>query len=297
MKKKCKSILIIVNLFILLLLYLINSKLVIASFLEYSKLFLTKLFPVSFIFFMISSLLIDYGLIEIINRYLKINSSSLYIFFISMISGFPSGAKYTKELLELKKIDIRTGNRCLMFSHFPNPLFVMGSINLILNDSVLAIKILLAILISNLIIFIFFKDRNKKNHTSNFKLPDDFSEELNKVIINSFKTLLIIYGTSIFFYLIVTIITRYINTSTYSYILINGIFDLCKGVFSTSLIANDIVKCYFILFFISIGGVSIHMQVMGIISKSSLKYGYFFIGRVIGCILSFIIFSLLLSFS
>ena len=292
MIKNIKSILILVTLIIILFLYLINSNFIIKNIIDYSYLFLTKLFPVSFIFFILSNLLITYGLLDYIYKIFKINSSKLYIFLISMISGFPSGAKYTKELYDLDYINLGDSNHIIMYSHFPNPLFVLGSVNLVLNDYILSLKILISIIISNFIIFLF-------NYKSNSNFPinintNSFSNNLTIAINNSFNIIILIYGISLFFYLIASIITKYLVVNSYFYILINGLFDLTKGVFSTSLVNNSIVRAYFILFFIAFGGISIHLQVKSILGKTNISYKYFIVGRIISTIISFCVFKLLL---
>ncbi len=268
MKKTYKSILILVMLTTLLVLYLINSKMVVNS-------------------------IIDYGLIQLLQYYLNINTSNLYVFLISLISGFPSGAKYTKELLEANLIEVEDANRIIMYSHFPNPLFVLGSVYLVLNDQEVCLKILLAIIFSNLMIYL-FTQKSKKRISNNFQVPNDFSSVLTKAIKNAFSTILLIYGTSLFFYLIAALITKYVVLNASLFVFVNGFFDLTKGVFSTILINDKIISSLYILFFISFGGLSIHMQVKSILADTPIKYRYFFRGRVIGTILTFGFFFLLL---
>ena len=292
MNKTYKSIVILVTLIVILFLYLINANLIIENLINYSELFLTTLFPVSFIFFIISSLLIDYGLIQFISKYLHLNTTKLYVFCLSLISGFPSGAKYSEELLHKDLIDISDANRIIMFSHFPNPLFVLGSVNLVIKNNSLCIKILVSIIISNFIIMLMSKKSSKIINSS--KLCDNFSNCLSKAINSSFNTILLIYGTSLFFYLITVIVSKYVSFGVYSYTILNGIFDLTKGVFTTTLIDNITLRAYFILFFISFGSLSIHMQVKSIISKSDISYLAFIKGRVVSTIIAFIIFSILL---
>lgn len=292
MKKTYRSILIIVTLIILLILYVVNSQVIIFSIIDYSILFLTKLFPVSLLFFIFSSLLIDYGLIQLIQYYLNINTSSLYVLIISMISGFPSGAKYTKELLDAELISKDDANKIIMYSHFPNPLFVLGSVQLVLKDKILCTKLLIAIILSNFIIYLFSKKSTKKV-SNNFSAPSDFSTALGKAVSNSFNTLLLIYGTSLFFYLIATIITQYIVLDSNLFILLNGFFDLTKGVFSTTLINDTFYRAVYILLFISFGGLSIHMQVKSILADTPIKYRYFIKGRIIGTFFAFVIFFIL----
>ncbi len=287
MIKTYKTILLLVTLIICLILYFLNSEYIINNFLEYTKLFYTKLFPVSFIFFIFSSLLIDYKLLEIF----PINITSYYVFILSFISGFPSGSKYTKELLDKEIITIEEAKSLLLFSHFPNPLFILGSLTTIINKEY-SIKLLLSIILSNFIILLFCK--KNKNNIKNNNYPNSFSISLSKAIKSSIKTIIIIYGTSIFFYLISTIITKYILLNSYFYVLISGVFDLTKGVFSASIINSEIIRLFFILLFISFGSISIHMQVKSILNNSIL-YKQFIKGRIIGTILSFIILLLLIN--
>lgn len=283
--KKNKPIFTLIILTLLLIMYFINSEYIIKCFLEYNDLFYTKLYPVSFIFFILSSLLIEYKVLD----YLPININGIYIFLLSLISGFPSGSKYTKELLDKKYISYEEASSLLLFSHFPNPLFIIGSISLILEKTI-CFKILISLILSNFIILIFTK-KYKKKYT-NIVYSNNFSKSLKTSIYNSFKTIILIYGTSIFFYLISSIITKYISINPYLYILISGIFDLTKGVFSSTIINSTIIKSLFILIFISFGSISIHIQVKSIL-EDTLLYKSFVKGRIIGTILSLIIYLLI----
>ena len=286
MRKTYKIILILVSIITLLISYLINSNYIIKCFLDYTKLFYKNIFPVSFIFYILSTILIEYKLLDII----PININSIYIFLLSLISGFPSGSKYTKDLLDNNYISYEEASKLLLFSHFPNPLFIIGSISIIINKT-LCFKILISIILSNFIILLFTK-KYKKN-INNITYPNNFSNILKISIYKSIKTIILIYGTSIFFYLISCIITKYISFNPYIYILISGIFDLTKGVFSTTIINNNIIKAIFILIFISFGSISIHIQIKSIL-EDTLLYKSFIKGRIISTILSIIIFLLII---
>ena len=293
MKKTLKNIQILVILVFLLILYLINSNYIVMNFLSYSNIFLTKIFPISFLFFIFSSLLIKYNLLEIISYYLKINTSHFYVFLLSLISGFPSGAKYTRDLWKEKIITTKEANQILTFAHFPNPFFILETVNTILKEKELAIKILLSIVISNYLLFLFCK-KEKKEKQNIKNIPSNFSNALSTAIEDSFQTIGIIFGTSTFFYLIAAILTKYLSLETNSFILLNGLLDLTKGVFSTTLLTNNIQKAKYILIFISLGGISIHMQVKSILADTPISYQSFLKGRILGTILSTIIFHVLL---
>lgn len=293
MKKNLKSILILVTLCIYLALCFFHSDLVRENFLEYSLLLLTKLFPVSFIMFLFSSLLIRYQLLEVCSSLLSIHTHKFYVFLLSSLSGFPSGAKCVKELFEQKSISLEEANHILMFSHFPNPLFVLGSVSSLVRSPKLCIGILCSIGISNFILMIGKPSKKEKVLEKEISFPNNFSHVLTESIFSSMHTLIIIYGVSMFFYLFSSMITKHISLSTPFFILWNGCFDLTKGIFSTSLIQNSLHRAYWILGFLSFGSLSIHMQVKSILAETPVSYWSFLKGRIIGTILSFFLFSFL----
>lgn len=290
MKKNNISNLILFILITLLFLFLINSTLVITSILTYTKIFIETLFPASFLFFTMSNLLIDYKLVEKIENKLKINSSIFYVILISLISGFPSGSKNTKELLEKNLISKKTANYLITFTHFPNPLFILGLSKTIFPNNKYPILILISIIFSNLLIaLVTYKKENNIPKNNNLTTPI-FAKALSNSIINSIKTIILIYGSSIFFIIIFKIITNYLNLSLYKYIFFNGLFDLTEGIYNTVLIQNNIIRSLYIIFFITIGSLSIHIQVKNIIADTQISYKYFLLGRIFSTILAISLF-------
>lgn len=292
MKKTYQRLIIITFLLVLLTLYTINSSLIIKSILDYTKLFITKLFPTNFIFFVLSTILIDQGLIELINTKLKLDGSIFYVTIMSILSGIPSGSKYTKDLLDKGVIEEKTANYLLTFTHFPNPMFVLSTVTTLINSKT-ALKILITLILSNLIIAFIFKPKKKEVYKVNASFTNDFSSSLAKAIIDAIKVIIIIYGTSVFFYLITVIINKYLTLTVFSHVILNGIFDLTKGLFSTILISNELLRSLLIIIFFAFGSLSIHIQIKSIISNTSLKYKNFVLGRILQIMISVPLFLLL----
>ena len=291
MKKTYQRLTIIIFLLVLLTLYTINSSLI-KSILEYTKLFITRLFPTNFIFFVLSTILIDQGLIELINNKLKLDGSVFYVTIMSILSGIPSGSKYTKDLLEKGIIEEKTANYLLSFTHFPNPMFVLSTVTTLINSKI-ALKILITLILSNLIIAFIFKPKNKEVYKTNSSISNDFSSSLAKAILDAIKVIIIIYGTSVFFYLITVIINKYLTLTVFSHVILNGVFDLTKGLFSTILISNELLRSLLIIIFFAFGSLSIHIQIKSIISNTSLKYKKFILGRILQIMISIPLFLLL----
>lgn len=290
MKKNKTSNIILFVLICLTILYLSNSVLITNQILIYTKLFIEKLFPSSFLFFTLSSLLIEYNAIEYLTKILHKNGATLYVTLMSLISGFPSGSIYTTKLLKKNLITEKTANYLIKFTHFPNPVFILGPISLLFPNKNYAHKILISIVLANFIIALITNPKEKQLIKKDQQEYPVFSKALTKATLSSLKTIILIYGTSIFLYLIITIVNHYCKMSLIYYILLNGIFDLTNGVFLTSLISNHIIKGIIIIFFFCFGSISVHLQTKSIISDTKIKYTNFLIGRIFQIILAILIF-------
>ena len=100
------------------------------------NLFIKNVFPSLFPMFVISNLLVSIktpkflGNIfkDIFYKLFKVKGEGSFVFFMSMISGFPSSSIYVKDLLDKKLIDIYDDSKILNFKFFSNPLFIINNI-------------------------------------------------------------------------------------------------------------------------------------------------------------------------
>ena len=293
MKENYKSVLILVILCLFLITCLFHVNPVINEILRYTTLFFKRVFPSSFLFLMISSLLIDYQFVFFIQKLFKMNSTYLYVFIFSLISGFPSGAFITRELFLKKEIDDDMANKIMMYSHFPNPLFVISSISVILGNIYESIYLLLSIIISNFIIFMWIPKKDYY-HQKTPDFPSSFISCLQNSILHSLRTILIIYGISISFNMIVFTFLTLIPLKNYLSVLLSGLFDLTRGVFLLSMVSSSFIKRFFLLLFFSFGSLSIHMQTKSILSDTPIRYHSYLLGRIIGFSISFFIYALMI---
>ena len=139
--KKINNFFIII-IFLYIIIQILFNNILIQNTIYFSyKLFFKNVFPNLFPFLVISHFLINYGFVEIclnlfdslMKKVFKINGASSFIFIMSLLTGFPSNAKYTKELLLQGKIDENEATKILTFTHFSNPLFVIGTISTFIN--------------------------------------------------------------------------------------------------------------------------------------------------------------------
>ncbi len=279
------------TLIIISILVLINSNIVINSIIYSTKIFNNKIFPSLFPFFILSELLINYGFIEFssilfkpLMKLFKINSNCSFIFVMSMISGFPSSAKYTKDLYDKKYINSLEATKVLTFTHFSNPLFILGFISLILNKKI-GLYILIIHYLTNIIIGLIFRKIIKTDINTNNKINNNyqsFSNVLSNSIINGFKTLFLILGTMIVFLTITNLINKYIGLNPLLKGIFNGMLEMTGGINTISNLNISLkIKSTLIGMILSFGGISVHMQIKSIISNTDIKYYPYLVARIL----------------
>lgn len=283
------------------------------------NIWITNVFPSLFPFFVLSEILMNYGFIELIGelfkplfeKLFKINGNAAFVFIMSLISGSPSNAKYTRELYLQNKLSAKEASKILMFSHFSNPLFILGTISItFLNDKRLGLIIMFSQYISNVIIGLIFRNYNSSKITNDkfsfknaimqmhYKRINNnkrFGTIITNSLVNSINTLLLILGVITTFLIITTIIDNNFHLSLLNKSLISGLLEMTQGLKHVSLLnTSNNYKAILICMIISFGGLSVHTQVLSIISDTEIKYKPFLLARMIHAVIASIICILLI---
>ena len=261
--------------------------------LESSNIWLYNLVPSMLPFYVISDLLINYGLIDIlaflfkkiINKLFNVSENASFVIFFSMFTGFPSSAKYLKNLLDLNYISIEDANKIIRFTHFSNPLFIINVIgNTIIGNKKIGFLILLSHYLSNFIIgFLYRKEQTQKITTKRIKNTKSFGSILTASFINSFDSLLIVLGSLITFKILTSIIFRYFGSN----FIISSLLEITQGLFALKYLTLNIeLKALIAVAMISFGGFCIHTQVYSILSETKISYKNYFFSRILHVIIA-----------
>ena len=291
MKKKYQELFAVLIILFLYLGIFINPSLIIESGISSINIFKTKLFPSIFPFFVLASLLLELGIATkisnklnpIFKRLFHVEGNSSFIILVSIISGFPSGSKYIVESYKSKTIDKTTANYLLTFTHFANPLFILGTCGLILNSLSLAYKILIIQIISNLILGIILRPKEiiSSKKINNYQ-NKSFLEALPKAINDAIKLLLFMLGSITFFMFFSKLLTSFLSLNPFFETIITGILDMTSGIsLVPSIDTTNYIRGLLVLTFITFGSFSVHLQVLNNIKEEDLEYKYFFFGRII----------------
>lgn len=268
--------------------------------LESSNIWLYNLVPSMLPFYVISDLLINYDLIDIlallfkkiINKLFNVSENASFVIFFSMFTGFPSSAKYLKNLLDSNYISIEDANKIIRFTHFSNPLFIINVIgNTIIGNKKIGFLILLSHYLSNFIIgFLYRKEKSQKVATKNIKNAKSLGSILTTSFINSFDSLLIVLGSLITFKILTSIIFHYFGFN----FVISSLLEITQGLFALKdLTLNIELKALIAVAMISFGGFCIHTQVYSILSETKISYKDYFFSRILHVIIATTILTLL----
>lgn len=291
MKKKYQELFAVLIILFLYLGIFINPSLIIESGISSINIFKTKLFPSIFPFFVLASLLLELGIATkisnklnpIFKRLFHVEGNSSFIILVSIISGFPSGSKYAVESYKNKTIDKATANYLLTFTHFANPLFILGTCGLILNSISIAYKILIIQIIANLILGIILRPKEiiSSKKINNYQ-NKSFLEALPKAINDAIKLLLFMLGSITFFMFFSKLLTTSLSLNSFFETIITGILDMTSGIsLVPSIDTTNYIRGLLVLTFITFGSFSVHLQVLNNIKEEDLEYKYFFFGRII----------------
>ena len=229
---------------IILILFLISmiifSDVVIKSVSFAVDICINNLFPSMLPFLILSSILSNYGFVELASNILSpimrnifhLNSNCAYVLILSLLSGSPANSKYIKELLDSNKITISDANQILLFSHFVNPIFIIGTIGTIfLGNKTYGFIILISHYLANFIIGIMLRKKEiPRNNTCNnnfFNIkPKGFITTLKSAIKDTIDTLLVVFGTITSTLVFSSIINTYFNFNP----ILNGILEITSGL-------------------------------------------------------------------
>lgn len=294
---KLKNIFTIILLSIIIYILFKYNSILNTSVIDAVNLWITKVFPSLFIMFIINDIIINTNILNnltkiinpIFNKIFNTTGNSSEVFLLSIFSGTPSSAFIIKEMFANNKITLESANKLISFTYFSNPLFLYNILNATFNKYI-TFKIILIHYLSNLMIGLFFR---KTNYENNNCLKDNNNANRNIFLLlpNSIKksinTLLMILGTITFYMIITNIIINIFNIPPIFDILIKGILEITQSLnILNTLKITSTIKEIIALAIISFGGLSIHTQVVSLISDTKISYKNFFIGRILHVLIS-----------
>ncbi len=222
-------------------------------------------------------------------------------------SGYPLGGLVTADLLEKKLISLKEANFLIMFVNNAGPLFVIGTIGVIMFNSpnigyfLLGNQIISSIVLG--VILSFFKKNKSYNNKKEAFEKKNILDAISISVVNTNSTILLIGGFIIFYGIIISILNTLgivdilisiLITITplnkyQSYALICGFFEMTTGIsYLSKNITNLQIDLTIISAILAFGGLSIHGQTLTKVKKTKIKVKNYFIGKILHTLLAMI---------
>lgn len=229
-----------ISIFLIMLLIIASPKRYTEGTVSGLKLFIFSVMPGLFPFMLLTKLLTELGtMFKLCGRFDKISKKlfgtpgiSLYAFFMSILSGYPIGAKIIADLYDKQLISENDAKKMSVFCTTSGPIFVIGTVGVIMFNSYLFGIILYAShILSSLLLGIIFNLFSKKdgNLSKNEKVLQ-FSKRDNIVSFCVSETInsIFIVGAYITIFYLISELFESIGVFNILNIMLKPIFEVFK---------------------------------------------------------------------
>ena len=280
----------------------------------------TAVAPALFPFLIFTKLLCELNFVENVSRFLSPITKKLYntpgisayIYTMSVLSGYPVGAKLTADFYEKGLITQGQAIRITTFTSTSGPLFIIGTVGIgMFGEKLIGITILISHFIGALINGLFYRNYmfEKVTISSTINYSHKSTKNmLEEIMLTSIKSILIVGGYVAIFFVIITILNdfnafypiKYILSNIFNLIniptstitpILNGLVEVTRGCLDLSLVQNlsFTYKTVIATFLISFGGFSIYMQAITFIKKFNIKMSFYLFQKFTHALISSVV--------
>lgn len=273
---------------------ILNPQSCISSSLQGAQLFVYKVFPTMFPFVILTNIIIDYDGVYIyaktfgimLCKILRLPKKSSIVLIISILCGYPLGAKYCCDLYEKKEIDFNTAERLLNVATNCSPLFIVGTIgSSMLNSKLYGYLLLISGYVSCFVMSILLPSKNISekvvyNNHHDMKIIN-LGQSLKGSVENSIYSCSLVAGFIVVFSVLLgqiknTLLFTTINQNNVFGSILLGMIEMTNGCSIVNILKVDtLIKLMLFSFFTSFGGLCVMSQVYAFTYKykfSMLKY-------------------------
>lgn len=212
-------------------------------------------------------------------RLLRLPKCACCALILGLIGGYPTGAILSNELFNLHLIDNQTAKRLLRCSFCGGVAFIITAVGTIhLNSTKTGIIIYTINVLSSIIICVAdgIIHPNPNKSTQEYSIgSQSFCDALINSIECSTKSVAVMCGCIVFF----SAICGLVSIPPFAMPLI----EITNGIFKF----DGSISLPYLCFFLSFGGLCIHLQILNVIKSTGIGYIDFFVHRVVGGLISY----------
>ncbi len=293
-----------IAIFALIILLLISPSVYSTVALDGALVWATILVPTLFPFMFFSRLFTSFDVTKNLSKPFSCATKKLYncpsdcanIFLLSMLCGYPIGAKLIQEAYLEGNISKGQAQRCMSFTSTCGPMFIIGSVGVgMLKSSSAGICIYFCHIIGSLINGIIYRKKylNLDTIYSEKKYTSTEKTSMSDIVFSSISSILLVGAYVIIFFIIAQV---FINLNIFTPIatllskigvseditngMLCGLLEITKGA---STLSNSLLHIKYLIplltFVVSFGGFSTFMQSHAFLEKIGVKKSTLFIQK------------------
>ena len=281
--------------------------------LEGIKLWLLLILPAMFPYFFITALLSSLSITSKISnkfspltkRLFNVGGGCGYAFFMSLIAGYPIGAKIIGDLFDKGAINQSEAIRASTFCSTSSPMFLISSVGAIMfKNSFFGVILLISSTLSAIIIGIIFSNYNKHDKPS--ATPFISSQKLDNILYESADSsvisVLVVGAIITVFYILSSLLFRFnillpiislfaliLGDFNRAKALTFGLIESTSGLKILSSLSFNLLSLPLSAFICGFGGLSVIMQSATYLKKAKIKTAPFIKAKLLCAVLNFII--------
>lgn len=268
-------------------------------------------------FFVCSKILIKNGFAERISKPLRflmrplfnVPGCGAFAFVIGILSGCPVGAKTVTEMYEKSMCTYTEAQRMLCFCNNSGPLFIIGSVAIgMLGFEEIGIVLYTSHIISAIVVGMIMANYKRREVVKkvSYAKTEQSSNILSEAMTESVSLTGYVCGFVIFFAVaveilrqsgIITILSQNFKNKTVVSGMLYGMCEMTNGISVMSGSSITVLQLCAISFVLGFGGLSVILQVYGIIKKHNLSVLIFSAAKLLQGIISAITTCVILGFS
>lgn len=234
---------------------------------------------------------------------------SLYVRIMSILSGYPVGAKIICDLYKNKLITSKQAEKYSTFTSTSGPLFIVGAVAIgMFNDKTCGFIMLISHLFSSMLVGVIFKklpdngliaDFFDKNHCDNVLYDTAYSAVISVLIVGAFSSVFYTFSQMATDLKILMPIEKPLSLflgEDLSAGVSAGLIECTRGALILSQASNKKLAVSLTTSIISLGGLSVWFQSLAYLKTAKIRISIFLLSKILHSIIAFLICYILLSF-
>jgi len=253
-----------------------------------------KVLPMLFPFFILTRLIVSLTdfkpnfMDKFFHKIYHAPSGSFLIFFLSVLAGYPMGAKLVSSMYKNGKITSNQAKKMLSFCSVSGPMFIMGTVGIsIFNNYMVGIIALISNVLACLFNGLVYRGKLDKNEqNTEIYFPKNNTATLSDIVYDSLVSILMVGAYIVLSFIFIDVSVELGFISTFSNIIhsifklnkpiveafLIGIVEITRGAISiNSTCVSLCVKTVLASSIIAFGGISVFMQSLSFLKDLKIK--------------------------